>query len=46
MALMTAMALCASSQDLLLSVSARRVHVAFSTGFKGEGKSFHKTRIT
>ena len=35
----TAMVLCARSQDSALSVSVRRVGVVFSTaGFKGEGK--------
>ena len=37
-ALITALVLCARSQDPLMSVSARRVHVAFSTaGLKGGG---------
>ena len=38
------MVLCARSQDSLLSVSVRRVHVVFSTtGFKGGGKPYHNT---
>ena len=45
MALIIAMVLCTRSQDSLLFVSLRRVHVVFSTaGFKGGGKSFRKTR--
>ena len=47
MALITAMVSCARSQDSLLSVSVRRLHVVFSTGrFKGGGKSCPKTRET
>ena len=47
MALVTTLVLCAGSQDLVMSVSARRVHVVFSTaGFKGGGKPCHKTRET
>ena len=39
LALITAMVLCASSQDSVLSVSVRRVHVAFSTAaFMGGAK--------
>ena len=46
-AFITAMVLCVMSQDLLLSVSVRRVHVVFSTaGFKGGGKPRPKTRET
>ena len=38
MALITAMVLCGRSQDLVLYVSVRRVHVVLSTaGFKGGG---------
>ena len=47
MALLTAMILCARSQDSLLSVSVRMVHVVFSAaGFKGGGKPSPKTRDT
>ena len=47
MALITAMVLCARSQDSVLSVSERRVHVLFSKAeFKGEGKSSQTTRET
>ena len=43
MAFMTALVLCARSQDLVLSVSVRRVHVVFSAaGFTGGGKPFPK----
>ena len=46
-AFITAMVLSASSQDLLLSVSVRRVRVVFSTsGFKGGEKQYPKTRET
>ena len=46
-ALTTAMVSYARFQDLLLSVSVRRIHVAFSTaGFKGGGKPRSKTRET
>ena len=39
--------LCARSQDSLLSVLVRRLHVVFSTaGFKGGGKPCHKTSET
>ena len=42
MALITALVLCARSQDSLLSVLMRRVHVVFSTaGFMGGGKPRH-----
>ena len=45
MALITALALCGRTQDSLLSVSERRVHVVFSTaGFKGGGKLCPWTR--
>ena len=47
MALVTAMVLCARSQDSLMSVSVRRVHVVFSTArFRGGGKPCPKTRVT
>ena len=47
MALITALVLCASSQDLVMSVSVRRIHVVLSTaGFKGGGKPCPKTRET
>ena len=47
MALITTLVLCARSQDLVMSVSVRRVHVVFSTaGFKGGGKTCPKTRET
>ena len=47
MALVTTLVLCARSQDLVMSVSVRRVHVVFSTaGLKGGGKSCLKTRET
>ena len=39
MALITTLILCARSEDLVMSVSVRRVHVVLSTaGFKGGGK--------
>ena len=45
MTLITALVLCARSQDSLLSVSVRNVHVVFSTaGFKGGEKPCPKTR--
>ena len=45
MALITTLVLCARSQDLVMLVSVRRVHVVLSTaGFKGGGKPCHKTR--
>ena len=44
-ALITAMVMCAKSQDSLMSVSVRRVHVIFSTAeLKGGGKPYPKTR--
>ena len=47
MALITIMVLCARSQDFVMPVSVRRVHVVFSTaGFKGGGKPGSKTRET
>ena len=47
MAVMTAMALFARSQDSVLSVPRRRVYVVFSTaGCKNGGKSCHKIRGT
>ena len=48
MTLLTAMVLCATSQDSVLSVSVRiRVHVVFSTAaFKGGGKLCNMTRET
>ena len=47
MALITALVLFARSQDLVMSVSVRRVNVVFSTaGFKGGGKPCRKTRET
>ena len=47
MALTTALVLCARSQDSLLSMTVRRVHVVFSTaGFKGGGKPHPKARET
>ena len=46
-ALITALVLCATSQDALLSVSVRRVHVVFPTAeFKGGGKPCPTTRET
>ena len=45
MALTTTLVLCARSQDFVISVSVRRVHVVLSTsGFKGGGKPCRKTR--
>ena len=45
MVLITALVLCARSQDSLLSVSVRRVHVAFSTaGYKDGGTPRYITR--
>ena len=42
--LITAMGLCARSQDSFLSVSVRSVHVVFSNfGFQRGGKPCHKT---
>ena len=47
MVLITTLVLCARSQDLVISVSERRVHVVLSTaGFKGGGKPCHKTHET
>ena len=47
MALITTLVLCARSQDSLLSVPVRRVHVVFSTaGFNGGGKPCYKPRET
>ena len=47
MALITAVVLCARSQNLLLSVSMRRAHVGFSTaGLTGGGKPCPKTHET
>ena len=47
MTLVTAVVLCVRSQDSVLPVSVRRIHVAFSTaGWKGAGKLYHKTRET
>ena len=47
MALTTTLVLCARSQDLVTSMSVRRVHVVVSTaGFKGGGKPCRKTRDT
>ena len=44
MALVTALVLCDKSQDSLLSVSVRRVRIAFSTaGFKGGGSRVQNT---
>ena len=44
-ALITAVILCARSQDLVMSVSVRKVRAVFSTaGFKGGGKPCRKTR--
>ena len=44
MALITAMVLCARSQDSILSTLLSRVHVVFSTtGFKGGGKPCYNT---
>ena len=45
--LITTLVLCARSQDLVMSVSVRRVHFVFSTvGFKGGGKPCRRTRET
>ena len=50
MALITAPVSCARSQDSLLSMSARKIHVVFSTtrplDIKGGGKPCRKTRKT
>ena len=47
MAIMTALVMCARSQDSLTSVSMRMVRVVFSTaGFKGGRKQSPKTRAT
>ena len=47
MALITALVMCAMSQDSLLSVSVRRAHVVFSTaGFKVGGKPCPKAHET
>ena len=47
MALITALVLCARSQDSLLSVSVRKVHVLFqAVAFKGGGKLCPNTRET
>ena len=47
MALITTLVLCARSQDLVMSVPVRRVHVVLSAaGFKGGGKPCRKTRET
>ena len=47
MALITTLILCAKFQELVMSMSVRRVHVVFSTaGFKGGGKPCRKTRET
>ena len=47
MALITALVLCARSQDSLLSVAVCRINVVFSTaGFKDGGKPCPKTRET
>ena len=47
MELLTAMNLCARSQDSLPSMSIRRVYIVFSTaGFKDGGKPCHKLRET
>ena len=47
MAFVTALVLCARSQDSSLSVSVRRADVVFSTaGFKGGGKPCPWTRET
>ena len=45
MTLISTLRLCAKSQDLVISVSVRRVHVVVSiAGFKGGGKPCRKTR--
>ena len=47
MALLTALVLCVTSQDSILSVSVRRVHDVFSTaGCKGRGKPCPEVRGT
>ena len=47
MALITTLVLCARSQDIVMSVSVRRVRVVLSTpGFEGGGKPCRKTRKT
>ena len=47
MALITTLVLYARSQDLVIPMSVRTVHVAFSTaGFKGGGKPCRKSRET
>ena len=47
MAVITALVLCARSQDTFPSVSVRRVHVVLPTaGFKGGGKPCPNTRET
>ena len=47
MALVTALVLCAWSQDLLLSLSVCRTYVVFSTaGFEDGGKPCHRTLET
>ena len=47
MTLITALALCAMSLEIFLSVSGRGVHVVISTaGFKGGGKPCPKTHET
>ena len=46
-ALTTAMVLCTKSENSVLSVSVRKVHVVISTaGFKGGGKQHPKTNET
>ena len=47
MALITTLVLCARSQDLVMTVSVRRVHLVLSTaGFKGGEKLCPMTRET
>ena len=47
MALIATLVLCVRSQDSLMSVSVRSVHVVFSTaGFKGGGELRPETRET
>ena len=47
MVLITALVLCTRYQDLVMSMSVRRVHVVFLTaGFKGGEKPCPKTRET
>ena len=47
MALITTLVLCDRNQDLVMSVSVRRVHIVLSTaGFKGGGKPCRKTHET